>query len=268
MTALPGAISLTNIADGSLMVASDERNNFNAIQAWINAIETILAGGSVGQVLSSNGGANVGWVSSAFIGAGSSTVAGANTDVAYPGGAVASKLFILSPGGGSLRSVGAGPATGARLSIRSSASGAVTLKHNLAGGTGKPLFMNTGADLVLNASESIDFLYDSNAQVWVEQSRDLLTSTTSDIAGHVASGGSITAGTGFSVAHGSTGIYTITFTSAFATEANVQVTLATDAQALSPVLSAISASAFTVKTRDNVGTLTDKDFTFRATATH
>jgi hypothetical protein len=59
MTALPSALSLTNIADGAPIVASDHRNNYSALQTDFNEVLAILSAGTAGQVLTSNGGADI-----------------------------------------------------------------------------------------------------------------------------------------------------------------------------------------------------------------
>lgn len=51
MTALPSALALAEMPDGSLIVAADHRNNYAAIQAAQNAILTALGAGVAGQVL-------------------------------------------------------------------------------------------------------------------------------------------------------------------------------------------------------------------------
>lgn len=51
---IPSAIALTSIADSSLMVAADERNNFAAIQTAVNALidylSTLQSGGITGRI--------------------------------------------------------------------------------------------------------------------------------------------------------------------------------------------------------------------------
>lgn len=61
MATLPSALALTQIADGSLAVAADVRNDFNAVQTYANDLRTLLAGGSAGNVFTSSGGTTVGW---------------------------------------------------------------------------------------------------------------------------------------------------------------------------------------------------------------
>jgi hypothetical protein len=61
MADLPSSLALLSIADGSLMVASDERNNYAAVQTAVNALITALSGGSSGQVLQSGGADIVLW---------------------------------------------------------------------------------------------------------------------------------------------------------------------------------------------------------------
>jgi hypothetical protein len=46
MSVLPGSLGLTVIADGSLAVAADVRNNYTAIQTAVNALIAILANGN------------------------------------------------------------------------------------------------------------------------------------------------------------------------------------------------------------------------------
>lgn len=55
MAVLPGSLALTTIPDGALATAADLRNNFTAIQTEANALLTVLAGGSAGQVLTGVG---------------------------------------------------------------------------------------------------------------------------------------------------------------------------------------------------------------------
>lgn len=55
MATLPSSLALTSIADGSLIVAADHRNNYNAVQTEANALLTILGAGVTGQVFTGNG---------------------------------------------------------------------------------------------------------------------------------------------------------------------------------------------------------------------
>lgn len=61
MPTIPNSLALTSIADGALMVASDERNNFTAVQTALNSLIATLAAGTSGQVLQSGGGTSVAW---------------------------------------------------------------------------------------------------------------------------------------------------------------------------------------------------------------
>lgn len=61
MTAIPNTISLASIADGSLEVASDPRNNFSAAQTAINQLIAALSGGSAGQILQALSSTSVDW---------------------------------------------------------------------------------------------------------------------------------------------------------------------------------------------------------------
>lgn len=51
MTVLPSSLALTNIVDGSNIVAASHRNNYSAIQTEANAVLAILGAGAAGQVL-------------------------------------------------------------------------------------------------------------------------------------------------------------------------------------------------------------------------
>lgn len=61
MASIPSTVALTTIADGSSIVAADHRNNYSAIQTFINALQAILAGGAAGQKLQSDGATAMSW---------------------------------------------------------------------------------------------------------------------------------------------------------------------------------------------------------------
>jgi hypothetical protein len=61
MPALPNTLALASIADGSLEVAVDHRNNYAAIQTAVNAIIAALSGGTNGQLLKALSASSVGW---------------------------------------------------------------------------------------------------------------------------------------------------------------------------------------------------------------
>lgn len=61
---VPSSVALTTIADGSPRIAAPIRNNFSALQAFANAINAILAGGTAGQVLTAADASNVQWADS------------------------------------------------------------------------------------------------------------------------------------------------------------------------------------------------------------
>lgn len=52
---VPSSLSLTSIADGAQIIASDHRNNYAAIQAAVNALIAFYGGGSVGDLLKYDG---------------------------------------------------------------------------------------------------------------------------------------------------------------------------------------------------------------------
>ncbi len=82
----------------------------------------------------------------------------ANTDLPSPG-VNWNNIWQVNPGGGSLRSIASGPTLeGTRITLKHGSAGATTLKHNNIGGTGRPLFLNGYADVVLTGSESIDLI--------------------------------------------------------------------------------------------------------------
>lgn len=61
MATLPNSLALDTIVDGSLVVASQPRNNFSAVQTQANALLAILGAGTNLQVLQSGGGTTVNW---------------------------------------------------------------------------------------------------------------------------------------------------------------------------------------------------------------
>lgn len=89
------------------------------------------------------------------------------------------------------------------------------------------------------------------------------------LTGQITSGGGITAGTGFTVAHGGTGLYTVTFTTPFAATPTIVTTIfdSGGSQHHAMDITAQSAAAFSVKITDNVGTPVDTFWNFLATTT-
>ena len=91
------------------------------------------------------------------------------------------------------------------------------------------------------------------------------------ITGGVNANGSIAAGTGFTVNHSGTGIYVISFNTAYSSPPNIQVTLVTantgSNAAVANLVTGWTGSSFTVRTiATGTGTLTDLEFTFLAQA--
>lgn len=61
MATLPSNLALADVASNAAIVSSDHRNNYSAIQTYVNALNTILSAGLTGQVLKSSGGTTVSW---------------------------------------------------------------------------------------------------------------------------------------------------------------------------------------------------------------
>ena len=101
-------------------------------------------------------------------------VSATNTDLGWGGGNSVNVFLSVSTGGGTLRSIGA-PAkgSGVRLIVRNFSAAAITLKHQLAGGTGAKLYIKGSADLLLAIGESIEFVYDGTN--WAEVGRNVGT---------------------------------------------------------------------------------------------
>jgi hypothetical protein len=85
------------------------------------------------------------------------------------------------------------------------------------------------------------------------------------LGGRVSSTGSAS-GSRFSSVKDSTGQYTVTFDSAFAATPVVLVTASGGSANLAGIITAVTASAFTVQIRNTSSTLTDSDFHFVAVA--
>ncbi len=90
-----------------------------------------------------------------------------------------------------------------------------------------------------------------------------LTTSSSSVAGSVGSTGTITQGSGFSVVHSGTGVYAVTFTTAFSAAPVVVVTPVTSGSRFAGV-STQSASGFTAQLANLAGTATDQAFNFIA----
>jgi hypothetical protein len=90
--------------------------------------------------------------------------------------------------------------------------------------------------------------------------------STSLLTGRIASGGGITAGTGFTVSKGATGLYTINFSTAFIAVPVVLLTPGPSGADLTAVLNAVSTTAFTAFLLA-VGSAADEPFHFLVVAT-
>lgn len=92
-----------------------------------------------------------------------------NTDLAAPTGL--NNTWYATTGGGTLRSIGTSSVTsGTIVHLRNASSSAITLKHQLAGGTGAKLYIRGTSDIFLNQDETIDLIYDGTN--WTEIGRD------------------------------------------------------------------------------------------------
>ncbi len=87
-------------------------------------------------------------------------ISATNTDLPSPGNKF-STVWVVNPGGGTLRSIGEPENEGARITLKGGWIGNTTLEHNLAGGgvNARPLLLHGGADLVLTDTESVDLVY-------------------------------------------------------------------------------------------------------------
>lgn len=88
------------------------------------------------------------------------------------------------------------------------------------------------------------------------------------LTGVINSDASIAGGTGFSVVHTGTGIYTVTFTAAFTATPTVQVTMLDTlaGQWQGNFMSQLSNTGFVARFKSNAGAATDVAWTFLATA--
>jgi hypothetical protein len=94
--------------------------------------------------------------------------------------------------------------------------------------------------------------------------------SSSALTGQIASAGTVTAGTGFTVSsHPSAGVYVIVFTTAFAATPTIVTTIfdSGGGQHHAMDITAQSASGFSVKITDNVGTPQDNSWNFIAQTT-
>jgi hypothetical protein len=106
------------------------------------------------------------------------SIAGANTDYAWPGGSSSSFAVDVGTTGGSIRSIAASTqGTGTRLLLHNGGAGTLTLKNQLAGGTGLQLVMrgSAPADLVLQIGEWVELV--QYGSLWVESSRNIAAAT-------------------------------------------------------------------------------------------
>jgi hypothetical protein len=111
----------------------------------------------------------------------SPVVSGANTDIPAP--TSTEHWYNMQTGGGTVRSIGTPPANGARVVLTNGSVANITIKNQLAGGSGLQLFTRGRVDVVLVPQESAEFVYDSVE--WVEVNRDFAVPriTASTLAG-------------------------------------------------------------------------------------
>lgn len=84
------------------------------------------------------------------------------------------------------------------------------------------------------------------------------------VGGIVNTGGTISQGTLFTSVKDSTGQYTVTFSAAFGAIPAVVVTAYTGTQIIAPIVTAVTAAAFTVQFRNSASGLVDSAFSFVA----
>jgi hypothetical protein len=100
-------------------------------------------------------------------------VSGANTDLAWPGGDATTTMVDVGTTGGTLRTLAAAnKGVGSRVIFRNSGAGTLTIKNQLAGGTGFQFLMrgSAPADLVLQIGDVAEFV--QYGSLWVEVSKD------------------------------------------------------------------------------------------------
>jgi hypothetical protein len=87
------------------------------------------------------------------------------------------------------------------------------------------------------------------------------------ITGQVSNAGAVVAGSGFTAASAGTGLYTVTFTAAFAVNPTVIVTAVMDSNQRVANLLNLATTSFDVNTRNDAGSLANGAFHFVAYVT-
>lgn len=89
----------------------------------------------------------------------------------------------------------------------------------------------------------------------------------SNLTGRIASAGTVTAGTGFTVNRSGTGTYDVTFTTAFTAAPTVLANPVAGASNLTATITNVATTGVTINTHTGTGSATNTDFHFVAFAT-
>lgn len=92
-------------------------------------------------------------------------ISAANTDLALPGSDGTSIQAGIGTGGGTLRTI-ASARVGTRVVFQNVSGAAVTMKHQLAGGTGHMLYHGTGTDFILHPTCMCEYVHDGGS-TWI-----------------------------------------------------------------------------------------------------
>lgn len=92
-------------------------------------------------------------------------ISAANTDLALPGSDGTSIQASIGTGGGTLRTI-ASARVGTRVVFQNVSGAAVTMKHQLAGGTGHMLYHGTANDFILHPNCMCEYVHDGGS-TWV-----------------------------------------------------------------------------------------------------
>lgn len=176
----PGSLSLTNIADGASIVASDHRTNYSSIQTAFNAVLVLLnlvtakgdllaaassgtydrlAVGSNGQVLTADSAQTLG-VKWAAASTGNPLAAGQGSDLVAASTITVTNQIHRVSGATQIQTI-AGAANGALVTLIS-IGGAVTYNANA-----NIWSNNAGTPRAVPANTAVTFVYDATSGHWM-----------------------------------------------------------------------------------------------------